>query len=456
MDKVFDNIIYRISAAILVMVLAAACEPSFDFNKEFYHDGVSGGRTEDVGGREVNEETRNVLLLYSAGYNSLSSYLSEDIQDLMKGDLPSNGRMKDVLLVYSHLLSKNNIYSEPNPPVLMRVYRGEEGEVVSDTLVRYPDSVHSADPAQLNTVLTYVKDNFPAKTYGMIFSSHATGYLPAGYYSNSKDYVYDQSSAMMGRQGHWKPRRGVPYVEPEHDPSLPMVKSIGQDQVGSSGNYTSYEIQLEEFVKALPMYFDYILFDACLMGGVEVAYELAGRCGLVGFSQTEVLAEGFDYKAIPTHLLNGGTPDPKAVCIDYFQQYAVQSGVYQSATISLVDCSAMEPLAVKCAELFEKYRAEIALLDPYKVQRYYRGSYHWFYDMVDIVAEAGADEKEIMALNEAVDACVRYGEATPSFMGSFAIKDYSGLSMYLPCHGSDELDKYYRTLKWNIATGLVE
>jgi hypothetical protein len=374
----------------------------------------------------------------------------------MKGDLPSNSRKKDVLLVYSHLTAKNKGYSEPNPPVLMRVYKGYGGEVVTDTLVRYPASVHSADPAQLNAVLTYVKENFPAKTYGMIFSSHATGYLPAGYYSNPGEYVYDQSSAMMGRQGYRKSHRGVPYVEPEHDPSLPMVKSIGQDQVGTPGNYLSFEIQLEDFAEALPMYMDYILFDACLMGGVEVAYELAGRCGLVGFSQTEVLAEGFDYKAIPTHLLNGGTPDPQAVCEDYFQQYAVQSGVNQSATISLVDCSAMEPLAVKCAELFEKYRAEITLLDPYKVQRYYRGSYHWFYDMVDIVEEAGADEEEIMALKEAVDVCVRYGNATPNFMNSFAIKDYSGLSMYLPCHGSDELDKYYRTLKWNIATGLVE
>lgn len=444
------------SVAMLAMVFLAACEPSFDFNSEFYHDGISAGRVETLGGRDVSNETRNVLLLYSAGFNSISDYLKEDIQDLMKGDLPSDSRMNDVLLVYSHLPVRRNAYSEPNPPVLMRVYQGHGGEVVTDTLVRYHDSVHSADPAQLNTVLTYVKDNFPAKTYGMIFSSHATGYLPAGYYTNPGDYIYAPSSAMMGRQGYRKSHRGVPYVEPEHDPSLPMVKSIGQDQVGSSGSYLSYEIQLEEFAEALPMYFDYILFDACLMGGVEVAYELSGRCGLVGFSQTEVLAEGFDYTTLSAHLLNGDTPDPQAVCEDYFQQYAVQSGVNQSATISLVDCSAMEPLAVKCAELFEKYRVEITLLDPDKVQRYYRGSYHWFYDMVDIVAEAGADDEEIMALKEAVDACVRYRNATPYFMNSFAIKDYSGLSMYLPCHGSDELDKYYRTLKWNIATGLVE
>ena len=86
------------------MALAlAACEPSFDFHSDFYHDGVSSDRGDGYGGREVREESRNVLLLYSAGFNSLSGYLEEDIRDLLSGELPSEGRIKDVLLVYSHL-----------------------------------------------------------------------------------------------------------------------------------------------------------------------------------------------------------------------------------------------------------------------------------------------------------------------------------------------------------------
>ena len=445
----------------MAMLMLAACEPSFDFHSEFYHDGISSGRGDDLDGRDLNEEARNVLLLYSAGFNSISDYLKEDIQDLMKGNIPSGSRMKDVLLVYSHLPVRKNAYSEPNPPVLMRVYQGHTGEVVTDTLVRYHDSVHSADPAQLNAVLTYVRDNFPAKTYGMIFSSHATGYLPTGYYSNPNAYMYAPSSAMMGRQEHQKPYGGVPYVEPEHDPSLPMVKSVGQDQVGTYGAYLSYEIQIEDFAKALPMYLDYILFDACLMGGVEVAYELAGKCGLVGFSQAEVLAEGFDYKEIPTHLLHGGNPDPQAVCEDYFQQYDIQSGIYRSATISMVDCSKMEPLAEVCRELFEKYREPMRLVDPETIQRFYRYDYHWFYDLADIVAKSGATDEELLALNDALERCVVYKAATPEFMGSFSIETFSGFSMFFPYTKLGNvhefaLQQYYKTLKWNTATGLVE
>ena len=446
---------YLVMLACAFVVLA--CEPSTYVGVDIAGPGLSGGvRDENV--RDYIQEERNVLLLYSAGYNSISNYLAEDINDLLSGELPGQGRMDDVLLIYSHLTTARGAYNMPTSPVLTRVYKDFKNNIIKDTLVVYPEGTRSASALQLNQVLTYVRDNYPAKTYGMIFSSHATGYLPAGYYSNPKGYVYNPPAAVSSLAGGcgFAGPNGVPYVEPEHDPTLPMVKSIGQDQVGTYGNYLSYEIELGDFARALPMYMDYILFDACLMGGVEVAYELSGRCGLVGFSQTEVLAEGFDYKSLTSHLLCGGTPDPEAVCRDYFNQYDVQQGINRSATISLVDCSRMEPLAQVCAGLFAKYRSAMALLRWIDVQRYYRSDYHWFYDLKDILIKAGANTEELSALDQAIQDCVVYGANTPEFMNSFKISVYSGFSMYLPCNGEPELDSYYRTLRWNVATGLVK
>jgi hypothetical protein len=450
------NKIYRVLIAFICTVVVLSCEQDTFAGLEIEHSGNISQKQEIK--RDYNQEERNVLLLYSAGFNSISRFLTDDINDLVAGNLPSLDRMEDVLLVYSHHLAPNGGYNVPESPVLMRIYKDMADRPVMDTLVVYPSSVHSATASQLNDVLMYVKENYPARSYGMIFSSHATGYLPSGYYTNPANYVYTPSGGQrsFGQDLAFKESQGVPYVEPEYDPIFPMVKSVGQDQIGTYGNYTSYEIQIEDFARALPMYMDYILFDACLMGGVEVAYELAGNCGKVGFSQTEVLAEGFDYKTLTSHLLYGGIPDPVAVCKDYYHQYDVQSGVYRSATISMVDCSKMEPLAEVCARLFEKYREAISRLKPSVVQRYYRSDYHWFYDLVDIIAEAGADAGELEELNYAVAECMIYKAATPEFMDSFIIKDYSGFSMYLPSDGSRELDKYYRTLKWNIATGLVE
>lgn len=449
------NKIYRVLIAFVCAGVLLSCEQDIFAELEIEHSGNTSVRQEAE--REYNDDIRSVLLLYSAGFNSICSYLEEDVQDLMKGWLPGPARKENVLLVYSHVLAKRGNYSVDKAPTLTRLWSDSNGNIMCDTLMCYPENTRSATPEQLHSVLEYVKNEFPARSYGMIFSSHATGYLPSGYYTKPNAYVYKKDDGLMYRNGNRSfCSQPVPYAEPFHDPSMPQVKSVGQDQVGPYGNYVSYEIEIEDFARALPMYMDYILFDACLMGGVEVAYELAGRCGKVGFSQTEVLAEGFDYKSISSHLLTGGVPDLQTVCSDFFNQYDIQVGIYRSATISLVDCSRLEPLADVCAELFSKYREDIASLKPAVVQRYYRYKYHWFYDLVDIVAKAGATQEELAALNEALRECVIYKAATPEFMGSFKISSHSGFSMYLPCDGGKELDKYYRTLKWNIATGLVE
>lgn len=435
-----------------LMALAfSACEPDFDFNTELEHGGIPGSGV-STGGRVPSENIRNVLLLYSAGYNDLSRFLSEDIAELKANWLPGKHRSENVLLIYSHLPAMGNDFSTPNPPVLTRVWKNDAGGVVTDTLVVYAPDARSATSSQLNEVLSYVKETFPAKSYGMIFSSHATGYLPAGYYSNPKGYVF-QDRKVMGVSGAGD--RFVEYVAPVYDPELPAVKSIGQDRVMMEGPTRSYEMELNGFADAIPMYMDYILFDACLMGGVEVAYGLRDKCRYLGFSQAEVLAEGFDYSRVTTHLLAGESPDPQGVCEDYFNQYIIQSGVYQSATISMIDCSRMDRLADVCGILFEKYREAIASVSPGRVQRFFRGDYHWFYDLKDILIEAGVSDEELASVDEALNECVVYKGYTPRFMNVFEIEVFSGFSMYLPCNGGEELDKYYKTLQWNIDTGLV-
>lgn len=402
----------------------------------------------------VDEASRKVLLLYSVGYNSLRSYLLDDIKDLKQGWLPGNDCNDDIILVYSHTTEYNGAYHKPTTPYLIKIYKDKAGNAISDTLVTYPSETISASASQLNQVLTYIKDNFTSGSYGMIFSSHATGFLPSGYYTNPSGYKFQESR--MFRSRAFADPVPVPYIEPDFDPSLPMVKSIGQDQVSISGQKYSYEIELNDFALAIPMKLDYILFDACLMGGIEVAYELRGKCDKVGFSQAEVLAEGLDYKTLTGHLLEKETPDPMGVCEDYFFQYDIQTGVYRSATVSLIDCNALEPLASFCKDFFASHRSELAIIDPRNVQPFYRSGKHWFYDLESIIINAGATEEELASLHSTLDQCVIYKAHTPEFMSEFKIDTFSGFSMYLPCDGSEELNKFYRTLQWNKTTELVQ
>lgn len=431
--------------------VAVSCTPEWVHEMTPYPGDIQPD--EDIAERIPTQDTRKVLLLYSAGFNSISSFLKEDIEDLSKGWLPSRQRSNDVVLVYSHQTSARGQYNSTTEPVLFRMYSHSDGTVIRDTLAVYESGTISASATQLNNVLTYVKENFPARSYGMIFSSHATGYLPEGFYSNSNNYHFSENMKKSWGIHRTEKPVPVPYVEPEQNPGLPQVKSIGQDVNGN----LSYEIDIRDFAAAIPMKLDYLLFDACLMGGIEVAYELAGKCDRLGFSQAEVLAEGFNYTTLSSHLLGNRTEsDPMSVCKDYFTQYDIQEGVYRSATISLIDCNNLEPLAETCGRLFEKYSDNLKNVRASEVQRYYRGSTHWFYDLESILVNAGISDSELDQLHGALEECILYKAATPSFMNEFLIHTFSGFSMYLPSNGHAELDKYYKTLKWNKITGLVK
>ena len=173
--KYVKNILYTIAT---ICIALTSCT-----RESIHGDGficVAGPGKEDAPRVEQTEQ-RNVLLLYSAGYNSLSTFLKEDIDDLQQGWLPATGRNDNILLIYSHLTEKGAGYNTPTQPTLTRVYKDYDGQIIKDTLVRYPGDTRSATAEQLHSVLSFAKREFPAKSYGMIFSSHATGYLPAGY-----------------------------------------------------------------------------------------------------------------------------------------------------------------------------------------------------------------------------------------------------------------------------------
>ena len=445
------NIGIKVIACMALAICLSGCQDRHD--PYFINGNTYGG---NPGNRVPASNDRRVVLMYQAGYNSLSDCLRDDLNDVINGWLPNGGMKDNVLLVYTHQPARDGQYNVKTTPYLLRLSAGAGGTARIDTLVTYPKSSISSSAEQLNKVLTYVVDNFPAKSYGMTFASHSTGYLPAGFYGRSDSYVYKQKRA--GAMGSRPSQPGpVPYYEPYQDPSLPRVRSIGQDQQGTTGGYVSYEIDIRDFAEAIPVKLDFILFDACLMGGAEVAYELCEKCHRLGFSQAEVLAEGLDYTRITPHLLGGSEADLESICNDYFIHYDSQTDPFsRSATISLIDCSRLEPLAQTCREIFSNNRNGLASITPYRVQRYYRSGHHWFYDLESIIMNAGASDDEMAALHEALDNCVLYKGHTPEFMCEFEIKTFSGFSMYLPCNGNKELDKYYRTLKWNQATGLVE
>ena len=262
----------------------------------------------------------------------------------------------------------------------------------------------------------------------MLFSSHGTGWLP------SKKSLASTSN-----------------VSPS---------SLGVDDVAPND---TYDMDIEDFASALPCKLDYLILDACLMGGVETAYALRDKCHYLISAQTETMADPglCDYTKLVSRLFVAGEPELESVCADSYECYSAKSGLNKSLTISLVDCTKMEKLASVCSGIFSDYRIRIASVEPSDVQAYYHTYFtssarnHYYYDFEDILSKSGVSESDMSEVRAALDECVLYKAATPYFLDR-KIDVHSGLSMYLPANGTADLNEFYKTLSWNKATHLVE
>lgn len=422
----------RAALASLLMLSAVACDKTFD-------DMPGNKGTTPV--RDVTPEKAQVMILYSAGFNSLCAALEDDVNDIKSGYLPLVGSMSKAVLVYSRRLSETGRYTDRTPSYLIRLSVDGWGKVVSDTLKTWPATEEAVSASTMTDVLETVKGLYPHASYGMVFSSHGSGWLPSGYYSTGKI-----TAGTAGLQA-------VPYIDPNSDGSMPRVKSIGIDNITSRN---TYEMEIETFAQALPMKFDYIIIDACLMGCVEVAYALKDKCDKLVFSQAEVLEDGLcDYTTLTQRVLKPVVPDLYNLCEDSYRHYKNQDDpIYRSLTISMIDCTRLDGLAESCKSLFSKYRNQISLVNAANVQGYFRARKHWFYDLTDILRQSGIPEADMAGYNKAMSDCVLYNAATDTFI-NFDIRTHCGLSMYLPADGNSELDEFYKTLSWNKASGLV-
>ena len=432
----------------LVLALAAgACSREDD---NFLPDRQPREVSPSAGTRGEVTQVRRVLLMVSGGHNSLSTDLAKDQQEITEGYLPEGvDANTDVLLILSRL--KEGYLSTTSVPVLYRLYRGENGDPVRDTLLRWGPEDRLFGGTVLKEALAAMRHRYPAAGYGMVVSSHASGWLPPLYYYDPKPFGDDYEAKDDSGEGD------IFFYS-----ARPGLRSIGEDEDTVQGKTEMVEMDLTDFAAAIPIRLDYVVLDCCLSGGVEVAWALRGKADLVAFTQTETLSDGFDYTTMMGRLMGEGAPSPLGVCQDFFDFYNGRSGSMRSATISLVDTRKLSPLAQVCATLFEKYREPIgALSGKDHVQGYFRYHRHYFYDLEDILLKAGIDAGEQAQLSAALSQCVLYKAATPYFMQGtwygFAINHHCGLSMYLPSMGSEYLDNYYKEkIGWNSATQLVK
>lgn len=406
----------------------------------------------------------HIMMVFGATpreYNNLDSFLTDNIREMEDGFIPDGGDEENMLFLYSQFLGKD---SKAATPTLTRIYRNKAGDIVRANVMNFNEGEIANTGKNIKKVLDCIRNNYQADSYGLLISSHGTGWMPSGYCLNPSKFEQTESVKSNLKFGFTTPDKNLscnlgPYSIPE---DWPVTKSIG---CTANDGTPPYETDIRELAAAIPYKMEYIIFDACFMGGVEVAYELKDKCRWLCASQAEILGAGMEYSRMLQHLLQSPM-ELEAVCTDFYNLYAGKSGWEQSATISLLDCSRLDALAAVCRQIFRAHNISFSECDSSKLQRYFRAQAHmWFYDLRSIVAASGANEMEIADLDWALSQCVAYNEATEYFMykepphnsyNGFPITCHSGLSMYLPYPDRTYLNNYYKTLAWNEATGLIK
>lgn len=402
----------KLRLALLFSLAALALSSCTKGLEPFVNNGPSD-RAERKGTAGLHFE--DVVILYSEGYNDLTGYLNTNFDQLDEGYIPGRYDNK-ALVVYSHAAVDRWDWKTKTEPVVFRVYK-QYDKVVRDTVFTYSSEAITMAPDFMSQVMTDIKDKYPSDSYGLVYTSHGMGWIP-------KDYSKSEE--------------------------LNVVKSVGAQYDGEYKSHQVYQLDLDEFAAALPYHLDYIVMDACLMGGVEVVYEWRDLCDYMVASPGEVLADGFDYINLSRRLLGGDEPDLVGVCDDFYNMN-LNGG---DATVALYDCSKIEALAQACIPVFEAHRDNLATIKISEVQSF-NFSYSYHYDFRDILVKLGATDEELKPVDAALSELVLHKKATDYFLNN-KIVTYSGLSMFLPVSRWKSLTQRYKSTSWNIATGFVK
>lgn len=394
-------------------------------------------------GDEKPHHYDQVVVMVGLGFNNLSSDITKNVNTLAANYLPEKKDGK-ALVVFAHTALSDWEFVKQTEPVLIQMYK-KDGKVIRDTLKRYAADEVTASGKKLAEVFSDVCTLFPADHYGMLFSSHSTGWVPGGYKSEeeSSGWTFSAMRKMMAR----------PSSEPVAHENMPLfqgTKSIGIQCYLSAS--TQYTIELDEFVNAIPVHLDYMIFDSCLMGCSEVVYAFKDKADYMIASPCEILTDGFVYETLAADLLSGDTPDLRAVADDFYDYYKDDSG-----TIAYYDCSKIEPIAAAVHTICDAHRENVMNLKRNSVQGYNYSLDPFFFDIKDICVNLGATEAELATLQNALNACVLFKAATPAFLGrKIDPTKYSGMSMYLPNPNWPQLNEFYKSTSWNLAAGLLE
>lgn len=378
----------------------------------------------------VVNASRRTVLVYMAADNNLGDFnadvhfAQEDWEEMQAGVLQVAGGG-------SRLLVYKDFRKGLQKPVLVELVRGDDGTLREKVIKTY-EKRNSVGVAEMQEVFgdVFANPEFQAPGYGLVYWSHGEGWIPF---------------------------------------PTPSTRWIGADEgQGIHRMNISELVQVLEFVPNLR--FDFILFDACFMQSVEVAYALRPFADYLIASPTETPGPGAPYDAIVPYMLVG--QEAEEVAEAYYQVYhemynggADISNSHWTGGVSMAvtRLAAMQELAAvtrRClaeAGIGCPARLREAGLFDYDKRSPRSSSYVGYYDLWQLMRQVlpGAVFED---WKEAYGKWMAYWKTTPEnysgFAGMFSMEGSYGATHYIPKNISGAASAAYRQTDWYQDAGL--
>lgn len=301
----------------------------------------------------------------------------------------------------------------------------QNGRCLTDTLRRYSDRPFTSRQ-WLTSLFSEVMTLAPASRYGMVVGCHGLAWVPVQGQRNARKRLGSQER-IDEEDNLYKEERIDKEGEPNDLMHFEVQGPVTTRFIG--GTYPETQIETTDLADAMAdagFHTEYILFDACYMSSVEVAYELKDVTHYLIASPTEVISYGFPYITMGKHLL--GTPNYKGIADSFISFYSSYNLPY--GTVAVTDCTQLDALAAIAQQI---NAAATEQLVPNGVQIMDGYSPTLFYDLGHLMSLKDAGTVLTAAFAEQLEKTVPYKGHTGQYFTTLKdapvdIKHYSGLN----------------------------
>ncbi len=263
----------------------------------------------------------------------------------------------------------------------------------------------------MSRIINQSLDLFEADTYGLTLWSHGDGWLPGT----------EQKKKLSTR-------------------------SFGEDSNDGNSSASTYMdiLDLKNVLIATPG-FEYLIFDACNMQGIEVAYELREVTDYMIGSPVEVSAYGAPYQDMVPALFSESNAHA------FFNQYAlnfdyeefedtkstfskssvteeINTAVYKyGAAVSVISCRDLDELARTTKIILNSYSENRSTIPTAEIFNYDNNYYNFYYDLKSLMSNiSGTSTAAWKSWETAYQKAVPLFLTTPKTYSSFVHNGFGG------------------------------